>query len=105
MESTKIVLCGLGGVGKELVQLLADRGAEIEKKYGLRFVLTAAVDIGGAATTTGDNGLPAAELLAHLRRGGAVENFGEFGQPGLMGAEGIRWHTMRKSEDVYWRCH
>ncbi len=90
MESTKIVLCGLGGVGKELVQLLADRGTEIEKKYGLRFVLTAAVDIGGAATTTGDNGLPAAELLAHLRRGKAVENFGEFGQPGLTGAEAIQ---------------
>ena len=32
MESTKIVLCGLGRVGKELVQLLVDRGAEIEKK-------------------------------------------------------------------------
>jgi len=90
MESTKIVLCGLGRVGKELVQLLADRGAEIEKKYGLRFVLTAAVDIGGAATTTGDNGLLAAELLAHLRGGGAVENIGEFGQPGLTGAEAIQ---------------
>jgi len=96
MESTKIVLCGLGGVGKELVQLLADRGAEIEKKYGLRFVLTAVVDIGGAATTTGDNGLPAEELLVHLRGGGAVENFGGFGRPGLTGAEAIQ----RVSADV-----
>ena len=96
MESTRIVLCGLGRVGKELVQLLADRGAEIEKKYGLRFVLAAAVDIGGAATITGDNGLPTAELLAHLRRGGTVENFGEFGQPGLTGAEAIQ----RVSADV-----
>jgi len=96
MESTKIILCGLGGVGKELVQLLADRGAEIEKKYGLRFVLTAAVDIGGAATTTGDNCLLPAELLAHLRGGGAVENIGEFGQPGLTGAEAIQ----RVSADV-----
>lgn len=96
MESTKIVLCGLGGVGKGLVQLLADRGAEIEKKYGLRFVLTAAVDIGGAATTTGDNCLLPAELLAHLRGGGAVENIGEFGQPGLTGAEAIQ----RVSADV-----
>ena len=90
IESTKIVLCGLGGVGKGLVQLLADCGAEIEKKYGLRFVLTAAVDIGGAAITTDDNGLPAAELLAHLRGGGAVENIGEFGHPGLTGAEAIQ---------------
>ena len=90
IESTKIVLCGLGGVGKELMQLLADRGAEVEKKYGLRFVLTAAVDIGGAATTTDDNGLPVAELLAHLRGGGAVQTIGEFGQPGLTGAEAIQ---------------
>lgn len=90
MESTKIVLCGLGGVGRELVQLLADRGAEVEKKYGLRFVLTGVVDIGGAAVKTGDTGLEAAELLDHLRGGGAVENFGEFGRPGLTCAEVIQ---------------
>jgi len=90
MERVRIVVCGLGGVGKEFVQLLAERIQEIETKYGLRFVLGAAVDIGGAATSTDDNGLPAAELLAHLRQGGAVEDFSGFGRPGLTGAQVIQ---------------
>jgi len=86
----KIIQCGLGRVGKEFVQLLVERGAEVEKQYGLRLLLAAVVDIGGAAAATGDDGLPAAELLAHLRRGEPVERFGGFGRPGLTGAEAIR---------------
>ena len=73
-KPVKIVLCGLGNVGKALLELLAERGGEIETRYGLRLILSAAVDIGGAAVGD-DEGLPAAELLAHLesgKRGGSV---------------------------------
>ncbi len=80
---------GLGNVGKAFVELLAERASEIEGKYGLRLVLAAAVDVGGAAVSDSADGLPAMELLADLRRGHAVENFGEFGRPGLTGAEAI----------------
>jgi homoserine dehydrogenase len=90
MQSARIIQCGLGRVGREFVQLLVDCGAEVEKKYGLRLVLAAAVDIGGAAVTNGADGLPAAELLTHLRSGQAVERFGRFGRPGLTAAEAIR---------------
>jgi len=90
MVRVKLIVCGLGGVGKAFLQLLAERVDEIETKYGLRFVLSAAVDIGGAAASTDENGLPAAALLPHLQRGGAVEDFSGFGQPGLTGAEAIQ---------------
>lgn len=90
MQSARIIQCGLGRVGREFVQLLVDSGAQVEKKYGLHLVLAAVVDIGGAAVTSGAEGLPAAELLAHLRGGGTVERFGGFGRPGLTGAEAIR---------------
>ncbi|MBN2476569.1 MAG: homoserine dehydrogenase [Pirellulales bacterium] len=87
-RQVKIVLCGLGNVGKALLELLAERGGEIESRYGVRLILSAAVDIGGAAVGN-DEGLPAAELLAHLRVGNAVEAFGSFAQPGKTGKETI----------------
>jgi homoserine dehydrogenase len=87
-KRVKIVLCGLGNVGKALLELLADRGGEIEGRYGLRLILSAAVDIGGAAVGD-DEGLPVAGLLTHLRAGNAVEVFEPFGQPGMTGKETI----------------
>lgn len=89
MKDVRIVVCGLGNVGKAFVELLAERASEIEREYSLRLVLAAAVDIGGAAVTDSADGLPAADLLAGIRRGHAVEDFGEFGRPGLTGAEAI----------------
>jgi homoserine dehydrogenase len=87
-KHVKIVLCGLGNVGKALVELLAERREEIENRYSLRLILSAAVDIGGAAVGN-DDGLPAAGLLAHLEAGGVVEAFESFGRPGKTGKETI----------------
>jgi len=87
-KSVRIVLCGLGNVGKAFLELVAERGGEIEARYGLRLIVSAAVDIGGAAMM-GEDGLPAAELLAHLRTGHAVETFAPGGSPGVSGVEAI----------------
>ncbi len=87
-KPVKIVLCGLGNVGKALLELIAERGGEIESRYGLRLLVSAAVDIGGAAVGD-DEGLPTAELLDHLRAGHAVEAFGSYGRPGKTGKEAI----------------
>ena len=87
-KPVKIVLCGLGNVGRALVELVAERGGEIESRYGLRLMLSAAVDIGGAAMRS-EEGLPAAELLAHLAEGKPVEAFAPFGLPGVTGEEAI----------------
>ena len=89
MKNVRIVLCGVGNVGKAFVELVADRAADVEARYGLRLVLASAVDIGGAAVTDSPAGLPAADLLAHLRSGAPVERFGAFGRPGAGAAETI----------------
>ena len=89
MKEVRIVVCGLGNVGKAFVELLAERASHIEDRYALRLVLAAAVDVGGAAVSDSPGGLPAGQILAHLRSGAAVERFGAFGRPGLTGAEAI----------------
>jgi homoserine dehydrogenase len=90
VRNIKILLCGVGGVGKAFLELLAERGHEIGEKFGLNLILTGAADIGGAAITSKDNGIPPAELLDHLRAGSVVEDFREFGRRGMKGAEAIK---------------
>jgi len=89
VKNVRIVLCGLGNVGKAFLELLAERAGDLEARYGLRPALAAAVDIGGAAVADGPAGVPAADLLAHLRSGAPVERFAAFGRPGVGAAQAI----------------
>jgi len=89
VKDVRIVVCGLGNVGRAFMELLAERAPEIASRYNLRLVLAAAVDIGGAAVTDSPDGLPVAELLAVLGQGQAVEGLAQFGRPGLTGEEAI----------------
>lgn len=88
-KTVKIVICGLGNVGRAFVQLIAERHDEITTEYGLDLVLSAVVDIGGAAVDA-DNGLAASKLLAHLDAGHPVERFSTFGRPGMTGVAAVR---------------
>jgi homoserine dehydrogenase len=90
MKSVKIIVCGIGRVGREFIQLLAHGADDLEKRYGLHFIICAAVDIGGAAITESEAGLDAHQLLTHVRNGGSVENLGRYGQPGFTGEQAIR---------------
>lgn len=90
MKSVKIIVCGIGRVGREFIRLLADGTDDLEKRYGLHFIICAAADIGGAAITESETGLDAQQLLDHIRNGGSVENFGRYGRPGLTGEQAIR---------------
>jgi homoserine dehydrogenase len=82
----RIILCGLGTVGKAFARLLQERRAQIAKKYGLDIEMAAAVDLGGAAVA--DQGtLPLDDLLVHLDAGGTVEAFSPYGRPGVSGVE------------------
>ncbi len=85
MKTVKIVLCGCGGVGKAFLQLLADRGDEIEEKYGLKLVLSAAVDYCGAAVADSDAGLPVGELVDFIKAGNEVQTFKSYGKVGITG--------------------
>lgn len=87
-KTVKIVLCGLGNVGRAFVELLAQRSGMIEDRYGLKLQLTAAVDIGGVAIKDGE-GLDTASLLAHLLARKRVEDIPDFGQPKMTGQQAI----------------
>lgn len=89
MKTIKIILCGCGGVGREFLQLLADRSSMLETKYGIKPILTAAVDWKGASVADGDDGLPIGELVEFLKDGNEVQTFPKFGKEKITGVEVI----------------
>ena len=89
MERVRIILCGCGGVGKEFLQLIADRHGELRQKYGLDLVVAAVVDYRGAAITESPEGLPVAQLVDYLRNGNEVQTFSTYGRDHISGVEVI----------------
>ena len=83
----RIVVCGLGRVGKAFVNLLIQKEKDLKERYGLNLKVVAAVDIGGAAVSS--QGLPLQGLMAHLEKGGQVETLSGFGKKGYSGVEAL----------------
>lgn len=81
----RIVICGMGRVGQAFAGLLIQKEKDLEKRYDLNLKVVAAVDIGGAAVSP--TGLPLEEFLAHLKKGGRVEETAGLGRKGLSGKE------------------
>ena len=90
MKEIKIILCGCGGVGRQFLQLLAERRADIKNQYHLDLAVIAAVDCNGAAVADSEQGLPLRDLLEHVSRGKEVQEFPGCGEPGLSGVEAIK---------------
>lgn len=88
MKTKRIIVCGLGNVGKSFLKLVAERADSVRAKYGLNIEIGGVVDIGGAAVAL-DGALPLTELLAFVQNGGRPEKFPGYGQPGLTGTEAI----------------
>jgi homoserine dehydrogenase len=86
MLAQRIILCGFGRVGRAFTQLLHERRELLKTRYALGLDLVAVVDIGGAALAPRALPMiPPAELLAHVKAGGTVEGFADFGLPGATG--------------------
>lgn len=83
----RIVVCGLGRVGQAFVNLLIQKSKDLQKRYDLNLKVVAAVDIGGAAVSPA--GLPLEDLMAHVKKGGKVEDVPGFGKKGLSGKEAL----------------
>jgi len=83
----RIVICGAGRVGKAFISLVNQKGSNLKDRYGLDLKITAAVDIGGAAVSL--QGLPLEILLAHLEKGGRVEDLPGYGQKGYTGVKAL----------------
>ncbi len=88
MRTKRIVLCGLGKVGKNFLALVAERAQDVRARYGLNVEVSGVVDLNGAAVA--ENGaLPLNELIDFLNSGGQPENFSTYGHKGLGGVEAI----------------
>jgi homoserine dehydrogenase len=83
----RIVVCGLGRVGKAFVNLLIQKEKDLQDHYGLNLKVVAAVDINGGAVAS--HGLPLKELMAHLEKAGSVETLPGFGKKGYTGVEAL----------------
>ena len=84
----RIVVCGLGRVGKAFVNLLIQKEKDLQKRYGLNLKVVAAVDIGGAAVSP--QGLPLAGADGPPGKGGAGGNLArDSGKKGYTGAEAL----------------
>jgi len=88
LEDIRVLVCGVGRVGRAFLGLLGEKVATVRLRYGLNLRVVAAVDIGGAAVNEG--GLALDALLAHLKGGGQVEMLPRYGKPGLSGPEALK---------------
>ncbi|MCX5907009.1 MAG: homoserine dehydrogenase, partial [Deltaproteobacteria bacterium] len=83
----RLIICGMGRVGRAFACLLIQKDKELKERYDLNLKAVAAVDIGGAAVA--EEGLPLEELLAHLKKGGRVEDMLPYGRKGFSGKEAL----------------
>lgn len=80
MRAVDVMLLGVGAVGRGLLHLLAKKGDDLARRYGVRFRVVAAVDSRGAAIAK--EGLPPSALLAQKRKGRSVCSL-PGGHPGM----------------------
>ena len=84
----RIVLVGLGNLGRRFCDLLVEKGPEVEARYGLRLVLVGAADSRGVAYDPA--GLDPARISALKQSGSSVAELPNVGQSGIPAVELIR---------------
>jgi homoserine dehydrogenase len=82
----RLIICGFGNVGQAFVELIAERQSALKQRYGLDLQVAAVVNSGGAAVAK-KGGLPTAELLSHIKQGGALATIKEYGRRDLTARE------------------
>lgn len=81
----RLILAGLGNVGRSFLEILHVQGALLRDRYGVEFVVVGAADSGGAASAP--DGLPLDALLAAKRERRSVATLPEVGRTGVGGAD------------------
>lgn len=77
MQKVKVIVCGLGKVGRAFLELVSAKAEITKKRYGLDVQIIAASDIDGSALC--GSGLPLAEVVANLKKGVAVHSLPDWG--------------------------
>jgi homoserine dehydrogenase len=79
-HTVRILLVGLGNLGRRFCDLLVDKGPHVEARYGLRLLLVGAADSRGAAYDPG--GLDPASISTIKQAGGTVADLAGVGRRG-----------------------
>ncbi len=85
MRVVRILLVGLGNLGRRFCDLIAHKGPELEARYGLRLLLVGVADSRGCACDPA--GLNPARIAATKRLGRSVGDLPDVGHPGRPAAE------------------
>jgi len=81
----RIILIGLGNLGRRFCHLLSEKRDELIESFGLEFTLVAVADSKGAAVAP--EGLDGRELAALKERGESVASLPDIGYPGMTGLQ------------------
>lgn len=81
----RIALAGLGNVGRNVVSILHTQQDSLRQRYGLNFVVTGVVELGGGAIHA--DGLDLGQLLRTIDAKKPVTDLPDVGRPGLMGSD------------------
>lgn len=79
--SYRIALAGLGNVGSSVLDILQREADSLQRRYGVRFILTGVAELGGGAIDP--NGIDPGLLLATLRDKQQVASLPNIGRPGM----------------------
>jgi homoserine dehydrogenase len=86
--SRRLILVGLGNVGRGFLRVLDSQAALLRERYGLEFIVVGAADSAGAAFDPA--GLDGGAVLAAKDRGDSVASLRVAGRPGMSGVDLVR---------------
>lgn len=90
----RILLSGFGWVGRHFVGLIAERGAELQRRYGLELLIGGATDSRGGAVALAGAGLPLDALAAYADDLSRFPNAGRAGYTTLDALAEREWQTL-----------
>jgi len=88
MRIVKVVLVGIGNIGRTFLRIVTQKRDILSARYGLALRLVAAVDSSGAALDT--SGLDISEVLRLKHAGRSVAAYPDHGLPGLAAPDALQ---------------
>jgi homoserine dehydrogenase len=85
IEHYRLLLCGLGNVGRSFLEILRSHGPLLHERYDVAFTVVGAADSGGAAIDPA--GLDVDAILAAKQARQSVATLDGAGRPGMSGLE------------------
>ena len=89
MREKKIIICGLGNVGRQFAHLVVDKNADIKKRFGLELKVVAIAELGGSLYDDG-KALDVSAILKHVEAKNPPSSLANLWREKVSGPELIR---------------